>query len=116
MPASYPTKYFGIELGTQSRFDERTQASLLDGFNDAAKLDSLLHCKCGRFYFCKKPKAIMAINKKQMIELRCVACGLGSNLDMNDKLATFNLNNPPGGAKKDPRSTPMHSRVKMLST
>ncbi|CAD6210800.1 unnamed protein product [Miscanthus lutarioriparius] len=41
-PASYTTKYFGCELGAQSKFDEKTGISLVNGAHDTAKLAGLL--------------------------------------------------------------------------
>ncbi|KAF2296778.1 hypothetical protein GH714_001909 [Hevea brasiliensis] len=41
-PASYTTKYFGNELGAQSKFDEKTGTSLVNGAHDTAKLAGLL--------------------------------------------------------------------------
>ena len=41
-PASYTTKYFGCELGAQSKFDEKTGVSLVNGSHDTAKLAALL--------------------------------------------------------------------------
>ncbi|XWS47594.1 hypothetical protein CRYUN_Cryun14cG0165500 [Craigia yunnanensis] len=41
-PASYTTKYFGYELGAQSKFDEKTGTSLVNGSHDTAKLAGLL--------------------------------------------------------------------------
>ncbi|RZC72176.1 hypothetical protein C5167_035346 [Papaver somniferum] len=41
-PASYTTKYFGYELGEQSKFDEKTGVALVNGAHDTAKLAGLL--------------------------------------------------------------------------
>ena len=41
-PASYTTKYFGCDLGAQSKFDEKTGVSLVNGSHDTAKLAGLL--------------------------------------------------------------------------
>ncbi|XAR51491.1 hypothetical protein NMG60_11006135 [Bertholletia excelsa] len=40
-PASYTTKYFGCELGAQSKFDEKTGVSLVNGAHDTAKLSDV---------------------------------------------------------------------------
>ncbi|KAJ8551236.1 hypothetical protein K7X08_000606 [Anisodus acutangulus] len=64
-PASYTTKYFGCELGAQSKFDEKTGTSHI------------------------------LITKSQMLTLKCAACGFISDVDMRDKLTTFILKNPP---------------------
>ncbi|KAJ0986565.1 hypothetical protein J5N97_004921 [Dioscorea zingiberensis] len=41
-PASYTTKFFGCELGAQSKFDEKSGVSLVNGAHDTAKLAGLL--------------------------------------------------------------------------
>ncbi|KAI5668227.1 hypothetical protein M9H77_18080 [Catharanthus roseus] len=41
-PASYTTKYFGCELGAQSKFDEKTGTLHVHGAHDTAKLTTLL--------------------------------------------------------------------------
>jgi len=41
-PPSYTTKYFGCELGAQSKFDEKTGIALVNGAHDNSKLVALL--------------------------------------------------------------------------
>ncbi|KAM0845370.1 hypothetical protein ACQ4PT_056411 [Festuca glaucescens] len=41
-PASYTTKYFGCELGAQSKFDEKTGISIVNGAHDTGKLAAIL--------------------------------------------------------------------------
>jgi translation initiation factor 5 len=97
-PASYTTKYFGCELGAQSKFDDKTGISIVNGAHDTAKLAGLLenfikkYVQCAN---CRNPETEVLISKKQMISLKCAACGFLSNVDMRDKLANFILKNPP---------------------
>nr|POF09270.1 eukaryotic translation initiation factor 5 [Quercus suber] len=70
-PASYTTKYFGCELGAQSKFDEKTGTSLVNGSHETAKLAALLE------NFIKK-------------YVQCYYY-----VDMRDKLTSFILKNPP---------------------
>ncbi|RWW26923.1 hypothetical protein GW17_00008674 [Ensete ventricosum] len=97
-PASYTTKYFGCELGAQSKFDEKTCMSLVNGAHDTAKLAGLLENFIKKYvqcYGCGNPETEIIITKTQMITLKCAACGFVSDVDMRDKLTTFILKNPP---------------------
>ncbi|XP_059645397.1 eukaryotic translation initiation factor 5-like [Cornus florida] len=97
-PASYTTKYFGCELGAQSKFDEKTGVSLVNGAHDTAKLAGLLENFIKKYvqcYGCGNPETEVLITKSQMIQLKCAACGFVSDVDMRDKLTTFILKNPP---------------------
>ncbi|KAL5997963.1 Eukaryotic translation initiation factor 5A-1 [Asimina triloba] len=97
-PAAYTTKYFGCELGAQSKFDEKTGISLVNGAHDTAKLAALLENFIKKYvqcYGCGNPETEIIITKAQMITLKCAACGYVSDVDMRDKLTTFILKNPP---------------------
>lgn len=97
-PPSYTTKYFGCELGAQSKFDEKTGTSLVNGAHDTAKLAGLLENFIKKYvqcYGCGNPETEVIITKTQMITLKCAACGFVSDVDMRDKLTTFILKNPP---------------------
>lgn len=97
-PASYTTKYFGNELGAQSKFDEKTGISLVNGAHDTPKLAGLLENFINKYvqcYGCGNPETEIVITKTQMITLKCAACGFVSDVDMRDKLTTFILKNPP---------------------
>ncbi|KAF5741035.1 Translation initiation factor IF2/IF5 isoform 1 [Tripterygium wilfordii] len=97
-PASYTTKYFGCELGAQSKFDEKTGTSLVNGAHETAKLAGLLENFIKKYvqcYGCGNPETEIVITKTQMITLKCAACGFLSDVDMRDKLTTFILKNPP---------------------
>ncbi|KAI3712352.1 hypothetical protein L1987_70905 [Smallanthus sonchifolius] len=97
-PASYTTKYFGYELGAQSKFDEKTGVSLVNGSHDTAKLAGLLENFIKKYvqcYGCGNPETEILITKTQMVQLKCAACGFVSDVDMRDKLTSFILKNPP---------------------
>uniref|UniRef100_A0A453NBK4 W2 domain-containing protein n=1 Tax=Aegilops tauschii subsp. strangulata TaxID=200361 RepID=A0A453NBK4_AEGTS len=101
-PASYTTKYFGCELGAQSKFDEKTGISLVNGAHDTSKLAGLLENFIKKYvqcYGCGNPETEVLISKKEMITLKCAACGFLSDVDMRDKLTTFILKNPPEAKK-----------------
>ncbi|KAJ7959078.1 eukaryotic translation initiation factor 5-like [Quillaja saponaria] len=97
-PASYTTKFFGCELGAQSKFDEKTGISLVNGAHETPKLAGLLENFIKKYvqcYGCGNPETEIIITKTQMITLKCAACGFISDVDMRDKLTTFILKNPP---------------------
>ncbi|KAK7272995.1 hypothetical protein RIF29_14041 [Crotalaria pallida] len=97
-PAAYTTKYFGCELGAQSKFDEKTGTSHVNGAHDTAKLAGLLENFIKKYvqcYGCRNPETEILITKTQMIQLKCAACGFLSDVDMRDKLTTFIIKNPP---------------------
>jgi translation initiation factor 5 len=97
-PASYTTKYFGCELGAQSKFDLKTGISLVNGAHDTAKLADLLENFIKKYvqcYGCGNPETDILISKTQMISLKCAACGFISDVDMRDKLTGFIIKNPP---------------------
>ncbi|XP_055804720.1 eukaryotic translation initiation factor 5-like [Solanum dulcamara] len=101
-PASYTTKHFGCELGAQSKFDEKTGTSLVNGAHDTVKLAGLLEIFIKKYvqcYGCGNPETEILITKNQMIQLKCAACGFISDVDMRDKLTTFILKNPPESKK-----------------
>ncbi|KAK1371890.1 W2 domain-containing protein [Heracleum sosnowskyi] len=105
-PAAYTTKYFGCELGAQSKYDEKTATSHVNGSHDTAKLAGLLENFIKKYvqcYGCGNPETEIIITKTQMITLKCAACGHLSDVDMRDKLTTFIIKNPPekkGGKDK----------------
>lgn len=41
-PPTYPTKYFGCELGAQTQFDFKNERFIVNGSHDAGKLQDLL--------------------------------------------------------------------------
>ncbi|CAK9168140.1 unnamed protein product [Ilex paraguariensis] len=97
-PACYTTKYFGCELGAQSKFDEKTGTSHVNGAHDTSKLAGLLENFIKKYvqcYGCGNPETEIIITKSQMITLKCTACGFLSDVDMRDKLTTFIVKNPP---------------------
>lgn len=105
-PPTYPTKYFGCELGAQTQFDIKNDRFIVNGCHDASKLQQLLDGFIKRFVLCQEcsnPETNLSISQKlQTIKARCIACGHSSNIDMRHKLTTFILKNPPD---QDPTST-----------
>jgi len=98
-PPTYPTKYFGCELGAQTQFDFKNDRYIVNGSHDAPKLQDMLDGFIRKFVLCENcdnPETDIKVNaKKQTLGATCKACGHSFPLDMRHKLATFILRNPP---------------------
>lgn len=122
-PATYPTKYFGCELGAQTQFDHKVgfcklksiaditlispslslvlqnERFIVNGSHDAAKLQDLLDGFIRKFVLCPEcdnPETDLTVsNRNQTISQSCKACGFHGLLKVNHKVNTFILKNPP---------------------
>ncbi|KAL5008882.1 hypothetical protein ScPMuIL_014463 [Solemya velum] len=104
-PPTYPTKYFGCELGAQTQFDFKNERYIVNGSHDSSKLQSLLDGFIQKFVLCRQcsnPETHLLV-KKNSIAQRCVACGYNCQIDMRHKLTTYIVKNPPD---QDPSATP----------
>ncbi|CAE6346539.1 unnamed protein product [Rhizoctonia solani] len=104
-PPTYPTKFFGCELGAQTTFDEKSDRYIVNGAHDATRLRELLDGFIDKFVLCaecKNPETDLVVDSKtENISRDCKACGARTNVDMRHKLTTFIIKNPPKKAKKD---------------
>uniref|UniRef100_A0A8C5WEF0 Eukaryotic translation initiation factor 5 n=1 Tax=Leptobrachium leishanense TaxID=445787 RepID=A0A8C5WEF0_9ANUR len=98
-PPTYPTKFFGCELGAQTQFDVKNDRFIVNGSHEANKLQDMLDGFIKKFVLCPEcdnPETDLHVNpKKQTIGNSCKACGYRGMLDTNHKLCTFILKNPP---------------------
>uniref|UniRef100_A0A8C1JHU0 Eukaryotic translation initiation factor 5 n=1 Tax=Cyprinus carpio TaxID=7962 RepID=A0A8C1JHU0_CYPCA len=98
-PPTYPTKFFGCELGAQTQFDAKNDRYIVDGSHEANKLQDMLDGFIRKFVLCSEcdnPETDLHVNaKKQTIGSSCKACGNRGMLDTRHKLCTFILKNPP---------------------
>lgn len=98
-PPTYPTKYFGCELGAQTQFDFKNERYIVNGSHDAAKLQDLLDGFIKKFVLCpecENPETELLVStKRNTISQGCKACGYHGPLESNHKLMTFILKNPP---------------------
>ncbi|XP_066602938.1 eukaryotic translation initiation factor 5 [Prorops nasuta] len=98
-PATYPTKYFGCELGAQTQFDFKNERFIVNGSHDATKLQDLLDGFIRKYVLCPacdNPETeLMVSAKKGTISQGCKACGHHGLLESNHKLNTYILKNPP---------------------
>lgn len=106
-PPTYPTKFFGCELGAQTSFDEKNDRYIVNGAHDANRLRELLDGFIDKFVLCKSCKnpetdlVILKSGRNEEIVRDCKACGERTDVDMRHKLTTFILKNPPVKSKKD---------------
>jgi len=99
-PSSYPTKFFGCELGAQVKCEEKNDRYIVNGAHDAQKLQLLLDSFIQKFVLCGScgnPETVLIIDKDDFIIRDCKACGQRTNVDMRHKLTTHILKNPPSG-------------------
>uniref|UniRef100_A0A3B4ABD9 Eukaryotic translation initiation factor 5 n=1 Tax=Periophthalmus magnuspinnatus TaxID=409849 RepID=A0A3B4ABD9_9GOBI len=98
-PPTYPTKFFGCELGAQTQFDSKNDRYIVNGSHEANKLQDMLDGFIRKFVLCSEcdnPETDLHVNpKKQTIGSSCKACGYRGMLDTRHKLCTFILKNPP---------------------
>lgn len=102
-PPTYPTKYFGCELGAQTNFDMKNERFIVNGEHDAAKLQDILDGFIKKFVLCaacENPETTLTVRKGQ-IHSKCKACGNSSIIDPKHKLSTFILKNPPKNDEKE---------------
>lgn len=107
-PPTYPTKFFGCELGAQTSFDEKSDRYIVNGAHDAAKLRDLLDNFIVKFVLCascKNPETDLIITKNEDLIRDCKACGERTIVDMRHKLVTFILKNPPKNPKKSKKKS-----------
>eukprot|EP00029_Vermamoeba_vermiformis_P009035 TRINITY_DN4383_c0_g1_i1.p1 TRINITY_DN4383_c0_g1~~TRINITY_DN4383_c0_g1_i1.p1 ORF type:complete len:213 (+),score=32.42 TRINITY_DN4383_c0_g1_i1:73-639(+) len=100
-PPAYLMKYIGLELGTRTSEQDpfmvpgahsaESLAKILDGF-----IDKYVICKTDR-----NPETSIGITSKGEIRLKCKACGGTTVADMNHKMASYIVKNPPSSEKKD---------------
>ncbi|EFI27879.1 translation initiation factor [Coprinopsis cinerea okayama7 len=110
-PPTYPTKFFGCELGAQTSFDEKNDRYIVNGAHDANRLRELLDVFIEKYVLCKSCKnpetdlVILKQGRNEEIIRDCKACGERTEVDMRHRLTTFILKNPPvkvrKGKKKD---------------
>lgn len=97
-PPTYPTKFFGSELGAQTSVDEKNDRYIVNGAHDARRLRELLDAFIDKFVLCgscKNPETDLIITKNEMIVRDCKACGERTDVDMRHRLSTYIIKNPP---------------------
>ena len=111
-PPTYPTKFFGSELGAQTSVDEKNDRYIVNGAHDAKRLRELLDAFIDKFVLCgscKNPETDLVVTKNELIVRDCKACGERTGVDMRHRLSTYILKNPP--QKKNKKSKGGHAEA-----
>ncbi|KAK0408362.1 hypothetical protein QR680_003909 [Steinernema hermaphroditum] len=101
-PPTYPTKYFGCELGAQTNIDTKNDRYIVNGEHDANKLQDILDGFIRKFVLCTacdNPETTLTV-KRNVIHSKCKACGHSGTIDSKHKLSAFIIKNPPKSEKK----------------
>lgn len=86
-------KFFGTELGAQTRYSVETDRAIVNGAHTDAVLQDLMHRYIEKFVLCpvcRYPETEYKI-KSDIIWHRCKACGAKEMVDMSHKLCNFIL-------------------------
>lgn len=103
-PPTYPTKFFGCELGAQTTM--ANDRYIVNGAHTNDRLRELLDVFIEKFVLCpscKNPETELVITGKsghEDMHRDCKACGRQNPVDMRHKLVTFILKNPPKKKEK----------------
>ncbi|TDH67046.1 hypothetical protein CCR75_004146 [Bremia lactucae] len=84
-------KFFGCELGAQSKYDDKTDRAIVNGAFEAGLMQQHLTKYIEGFVLCpgcRLPETKYKF-KGQLIFHKCYACGAVEPVDMNHKLTTF---------------------------
>lgn len=99
-PAGYVCKFFGCELGAQTKIDDRDAMYIVNGAHELDVLEDILSRFVRLFVLCSNcdlPETDLAVDRKGIIKQVCKACGHSGTVDMTHKLCTYIANNPPDG-------------------
>lgn len=98
-PPTYPTKYFGCELGAQTQFDFKDERYIVNGSHEATKLQDLLDGFIRKFVLCPEcdnPETVLSVQvKKNTLSQSCKACGYSGLIKGGHRLITYIIKNPP---------------------
>lgn len=102
-PPGYVCKFFGCELGAQTKIDDIDGTYIVNGSFQQNVLQDVLKKFIDMFVLCTScnlPETDLKLRKGGVITQACNACGQEASCDMTHKLCTFIMNNPPDGKKK----------------
>ncbi|XP_063934804.1 eukaryotic translation initiation factor 5-like [Zophobas morio] len=96
-PPSYPTKFFGCELGSQTVLDDANSRFIVNGSHQDQTLRELLDKFIRKYILCPHcdlPELVTGV-KTGLYQGSCGACGWAGPLDNSHKLISYILKNPP---------------------
>jgi len=100
----YATRFFGIECGAVSKWDDKRDAGIVHGQHERSELQQTLKKFIREFILCPKcnlPELQMKVQtKKSILIIRCASCGhKGKNLSTH-KVKQYIINHPPKSKPK----------------
>jgi translation initiation factor 2 beta subunit (eIF-2beta)/eIF-5 len=101
-PPGYICKFFGCELGAQTKISDDEDVYIVNGAHDQKLLADTLDKFVRMFVLCPScnmPETDLVIDKRGNIYHVCNACGAQHLVDMSHRVTTYMLNNPPDGAR-----------------
>lgn len=102
LPFPDTTKFFGFELGAQCMCDAKNDKYVVNGKHDADALAKILDVFIDKFLLCgrcRNPETTMEVQKNGNIQMRCMACGEATAVDMKHRLAAHIVKNPPSATR-----------------
>lgn len=102
-PPGYVCKFFGCELGAQTKIDDNAGVYIVNGAFQQSVLTETLRKFIDMFVLCTNcnlPETDLKLKKNGNIYQACNACGTEALCDMTHRLCTYIANNPPDGKKK----------------
>jgi translation initiation factor 5 len=94
-PPSHLTKFFGCELGAQSKWTLAADRAVLTGAHQTGDLQEMIFLYIEKFVLCgscRNPETKLKVKVKSgTISRTCAACGAKSSVDMGHKLCNFIL-------------------------
>lgn len=92
-PPGEINKFFGTELGSQTRYNPDTDRAIVNGAHSDDVLQELMHRYIEKFVLCpncRLPETEYKI-KNEIISHKCAACGAKEPVDMQHKLCNYIL-------------------------
>jgi len=111
----YPVKFFGIELGAQTKLSSDNRC-VINGSHNLYLLSQCLDTFIKRFVLCEKcglPELIWKVShKNSCVKIRCLACGNSSSMKDTHKLVNYIIKNPPSQSQSSHISPQKSSQIK----
>eukprot|EP01083_Nonionella_stella_P003525 10143_1 len=101
---AYATKFFGMEVGALSQYDNKRNVGIVHGVHQTKELQNKLKNFIREFILCPKcklPELQFKVHQKKAVLLqKCASCGWKGSNSSNHKVKTYIINHPPK-SKKD---------------
>ncbi|GAB5363138.1 hypothetical protein AAMO2058_000857700 [Amorphochlora amoebiformis] len=107
VPPEYPTKFFGVELGAQSKYDSKSERASVNGAHGAPDLQKILTKFIQMFILCPRcelPEIKWNVTKTAL-KIDCAACGYNGQINNQHRLLTYILKTKSGKGKKKDKSS-----------